>query len=638
MVKRGSFCGSCCLLVMISVGIGLCQDQEIDVRAKRYYTLLEKRPGSVQLFDRFYDAWLDTSTLEALEEYLNSQLATNPNVTHHLVLASFFERQGKHVESLRLYREAAERDPENGEVLYLKAQAELRTLDFDSAISDLERARTLQLSGDLSEKCAKLLGKLYVRTTQNDKAQAVWQQLLQDNPQDEDLYEDLIELQLAEGLYEGAIATSDQLLAITKDSYEKVMRKLRRGDILQYSGKNEEALTAYASCLSLVGNGTWLEDQITAQIERVFRREDNLSGLREYYAKLIKADAQRLGLRTRLARLLLQMNRHDEALAIYQEILKVTPGDKDNQKAYVAALSKARQFGKAIDLLTQMHQQHANDRELLIQLAELYQQNKQGEQAAQALETFVTQSEKTEYLFLRAGRILERYELADQAEGLYQQLAETFPESLGAKEAYAQFLLRAEKTEAALSLWQEIAHAGDVAMLVRAAQTVSRHNHREQALEWLESQYASYSDDMTYLATLCQIGQRLKQYDKALVWARRQLEISERFSRIKSAVAQVVAVAKRGKQTTDLIDELAAQGTRSIQQTCLLAELYDSVYMSTEADALLAQVGKDHQEMALKQQIRLCRLRRDWSLAAQKTEALLAQTGTRDSLYVRELV
>ncbi len=81
---------------MISVGIGLCQDQEIDVRAKRYYTLLEKRPGSVQLFDRFYDAWLDTGTLEALEEYLNSQLAANPNVTHHLVLASFFERQGKH--------------------------------------------------------------------------------------------------------------------------------------------------------------------------------------------------------------------------------------------------------------------------------------------------------------------------------------------------------------------------------------------------------------------------------------------------------------------------------------------------------------------------------------------------------------
>ena len=108
MVKRGSFCASCCLLVMISVGVALGQDQEIDVRAKRYYTLLSKRPGSAQLFDRFYDAWLDSSTLE----------------------------------SLGIYRAAAERDPENGEVLYLKAQAELRTLDFDGAIADLEKART----------------------------------------------------------------------------------------------------------------------------------------------------------------------------------------------------------------------------------------------------------------------------------------------------------------------------------------------------------------------------------------------------------------------------------------------------------------------------------------------------------------
>jgi len=169
MWKRGPFCASCCFLWLISVGIGLCQDQEIDVRAKRFYTLLSKRPGSAQLFDRFYDAWLDTGTLEALEQYLNSQLAANPSVTNHLVLASYLERQGKHVESLRLYGIVAEQDPENGEVLYLKAQAELRTLDFDSAISDLERARTLQLSGDLSEKCGKLLGKLYVRTTQNDR-------------------------------------------------------------------------------------------------------------------------------------------------------------------------------------------------------------------------------------------------------------------------------------------------------------------------------------------------------------------------------------------------------------------------------------------------------------------------------------
>ena len=102
MWRRGPFCASCCFLWLIAVGIGLCQDQEIDVRAKRYYTLLSKRPGSAQLFDRFYDAWLDSSTLEALERYLNGQLANNPNVTHHLVLASFFERQGKQVESLRL--------------------------------------------------------------------------------------------------------------------------------------------------------------------------------------------------------------------------------------------------------------------------------------------------------------------------------------------------------------------------------------------------------------------------------------------------------------------------------------------------------------------------------------------------------
>jgi hypothetical protein len=62
----------------------------------------------------------------------------------------------------------------------------------------------------------------------------------------------------------------------------------------------------------------WNRGSFCAQIARVFSREDNLAGLRDFYATLIEADAQRIGLKQRLARLLLQMNRHEEALPLYQ--------------------------------------------------------------------------------------------------------------------------------------------------------------------------------------------------------------------------------------------------------------------------------------------------------------------------------
>ncbi len=96
--------------------------------------------------------------------------------------------------------------------MYQKASVEARILDFDSAISDLQEADKSCKDKDLRIKIIKLLGKLYIRTGKKDSATEMWDKLIQSNPDDEDIYEDMIELQISEGLYEQAIDTSDKLL------------------------------------------------------------------------------------------------------------------------------------------------------------------------------------------------------------------------------------------------------------------------------------------------------------------------------------------------------------------------------------------------------------------------------------------
>ena len=252
------------LLCLFScVGIGAEQE---DAPAVRYFSLLQEQPGNSYLFDRFYNTWLDTKTVEQLEAFLKANLEQDPKLAGRLLLAFFYERQGRDSQALAVFRDKTPLGAVTAEYLFYKAKAEARNLSFEQAISDLLAARKLPCVDEIAEKTGQLLGELYVRTNQKDKAAALWKQLLASGNENLALYEDLIELQVKEGLFDDALKTCDELISLTKDPYKAVMRRLRKGDVYQYKSETQRALDVYAETLEMVGQGSWLENQICAQI------------------------------------------------------------------------------------------------------------------------------------------------------------------------------------------------------------------------------------------------------------------------------------------------------------------------------------------------------------------------------------
>ena len=166
-------------------------------------------------------------------KFLTQRADKSNQTADRLLLAYFHAKQGDDVKALEQFRAALKNDPGNAEAWYQKAVVEARTLDFDAAIADLETALKSQPDAKTKITIAKFQGRLFVRNRQTDKALAVWQQLLEANPKDEDLYEDIIELQISEGLYDQAAELSEQLIAQTTDKYNQVVRRVRLGDIYQ---------------------------------------------------------------------------------------------------------------------------------------------------------------------------------------------------------------------------------------------------------------------------------------------------------------------------------------------------------------------------------------------------------------------
>ncbi|MBN1974102.1 MAG: hypothetical protein JW787_10720 [Sedimentisphaerales bacterium] len=648
------------VIVFFLISTAICQSQKPDPRAEKYFNLLIQNPVGDYLYDSFYDAWLDTGTVESLETFLKQYSKDSSGSTGSLLLAYFYERQGKDSEALEFYQKAAEtgKTP-NPDLLYQKASLEARLLDIESAISDLNTAadyieKTAKNSAQVAElniKIGKLLGRLYIRNDKKEDAAKTWEKLIQTYPDDEDLFEDLIELQLSEGLYEQALETSDRLLKKTKDNYKLVMRQLRKADIYQYSGKSEQALDLYAKTLELVGQGTWLENQICSQIERVFRREDNIRALREFWEKFIEAEPQRISIKKRFGQLLLQFGEFDEALNLFQEIVRITPGEKQNQQTYINALKSTSQTEKAVEMMKQLCQRNPDDRELLIELADLYYLNRDAQAVIETLEAFLDKSDKSEYVFLRVARLLENYGYKEKTLEVFEKLLAQAPDSLTAKEAYAEILYRYDQKEKALEIWDKIALTGDMQTLLRIAKIAGTRGFEESSLSWLEARYDEFENDISFLYQLCEEAIRQGLYEKSLPWLQKQLLMSDRISLIQASVKQRLLIEKNKGTIEKTISELKSQKQRTIQETCLLSELLEYCHLSDEAQSVLGEFIPDannsntqdtrrnaHHEIALQQKIHLFSAGRQWDKAAECTKELIELKGTHESSYVRELI
>jgi len=92
MIKRNK-----CIFLLMSFSFlcGFSPAQQENTKPEKYFSLLQERPDDSYLYDRFYNAWLDTGTIEQLESFLKANLDKNNNTANRLLLAFFYERQGR---------------------------------------------------------------------------------------------------------------------------------------------------------------------------------------------------------------------------------------------------------------------------------------------------------------------------------------------------------------------------------------------------------------------------------------------------------------------------------------------------------------------------------------------------------------
>ena len=413
--------GSPALLIPISCIVAPAAfAQEAPEKALKYHEALLKRPHNAALFDRFFGAWIDEQPVETLEAFLNAR-ALAQGGQEWTVLATYQLRRGKEEEALTALGKGIGALPDDAALPMERAKLRLRRLDFDGARADLTKVSAGK-DEVLALEAAKLTGKSWLREGKTEEAIKAWDAVLAAHPGDEDLLEDLVETAAAESETAQALIYADKLIAVSSDPYQKTLRMLRRGDLMAQAGRHDDAVGAYSAIFNQVGEGSWLEREVLAQIEKVFRKQDRLDDLTAQLKKLAETYPQRLLIHRQLAKLEAAQGEADAAIGRFREVLKRSPGDKELRDEFVRLLGDGERFDDAAAELEKLIELSPTDSGLYLQVAAMRFRQSKPELVLAALNKAYDLLGKDEGNGIRIAGLMLQYQLKDPGEALLKEL------------------------------------------------------------------------------------------------------------------------------------------------------------------------------------------------------------------------
>lgn len=542
-------------------------------KALKYYAALLKRPQNAALFDRFFGAWIDEQPVEKLEAFLVSRAEKNGG-QEWSVLARYQLRQGQEDNALASLAKAIAAEPDDTALPMARAKIRLRRMEFDAARADLAKV-TAGKDEALALEAAKMVGKSWLRQGKSAEAVKAWDALLAAHPGDEDLLEDLVESAAADGETAQALIYVNQLIAASADPYKKTLRAMRRGDLLAQAGKNDEAVEAYAATLAQVGEGSWLEREVLAQIEKVFRKQDRLSDLAGELKKLADANPRRLLIQRQLAKLEAAQGEADSAIGRFREVLKRSPGDRELREEFVRLLVDGERFDDAVTELEKMIEMAPADAELQLQLASLRSRQGKPEAVLATLKKAHELLGKDEGSAIRISSLMFQYALPDAGEALLKETIALPGAGPAPAEALAAQYARLNRRPEALELLKKVGASDEVDVVIRAASSISALGESLAAFEILTAKAAKFASEPRFLAAIAQTALAANKPADAVTDVVKLVRLSKQTAEIGENIGLANRVLVAADQVLKWRKTLEEQTTRTPAETCLLAELLE---------------------------------------------------------------
>ncbi|QIF03040.1 tetratricopeptide repeat protein [Roseimicrobium sp. ORNL1] len=599
------------LLLLALLPLGRVQAQEQPSAATspptaevlKYHDMLRRRPQTGVVFDRFMGAWLATGSRDTLREFLlKASDAADAMAADHLILALYYSSSGQDAEALKACERAAQKAPDEPLIHLRTAEIANRLKDWDTALTALTRASQLGLTGESDIRATRLQTDTLWRLGRASEAKDVFHKLIERHPDESSLREELVDMLVENGLKPEAAIESRTLVDLTKDPFEKAMRRLRLADLLLDLRKVPQARTELDLTLAQSGTDFWLEGEALDRMERLYRRSGDVPGFATKLAELAKQHTNRVAIVRRQMRILTEIGKPMDASALAAALLERTPGRQDVREDYINLLEYQGNIREAVQQAEELLRQQPGDSALMLRLAGLHGRNGSPDRTRALVEQFLNQSPDDEGALLLAGRLLERLGLDDAAHDLYEKWMSSHPQDPLAGLSLAALLHRKGDVPDAIALWRKLAAQGDLSAASQIATAAANRGEDLAAFEILKAREQEFINDLRVLTQACNLALQARQETSCVRWLRRYAQLVKDPGELQRLATLTGGMLNRQNIRKLLLDDFAKTPASGISDGLLLAfahefttpeNAYDERQAGMhKADELLAQVWK----------------------------------------------
>lgn len=342
------------LTALLAAGLPAQEVELTQEIADRYEQMLLRSPEPGTAFDRVTE-WYATEGggLERLEERWEGAAAGEgePASTYLLLRGLLAERQREPDRARDLYQQALRQSEDPVPAGKRLARLETQEGRFDAAVTAYE---AILASGSLQAidriDFLRELALLHQRAFAQEKALAVWEQAVEEFPEDRFVIEGAGEAFLEAGEYERAEQLFAKLAAAASDDpFRRIAAVLRRARAMELGGKPAEAVALYDAALAETSEGSWLQREIRTRIEELFRRRDDLPGLLSYYEARVAEYPRDVEAFAAQSLVLGELARSRESVDALRKATELAPARDDLQVALARLLADQGDLDAAIE-------------------------------------------------------------------------------------------------------------------------------------------------------------------------------------------------------------------------------------------------------------------------------------------------
>ncbi|HRJ72913.1 MAG TPA: tetratricopeptide repeat protein, partial [Terrimicrobiaceae bacterium] len=476
---------------VILIGRAPADQETTQAIADRYEQLLLASPQSGAPFDRVIE-WYATQGggLESLQKRWKESAASGGEQRRsYQILSGLLAERLRLPEEARGFYQAAMTEGDAAAAARLLAVLETTEGRFDAAAKAYEAALASESLAAVDRmELMRSLALLHQRAFADDKALAVWRDAVKRFPGDPYVLEEAGEAFLAAGAYEEARTAFTQLKdASARDPFRRVAASLRLARTAELESKADDAVRIYELALEDTSDGSWINREVRARIEELFRRKDDLPGLLSYYERRTKAvpqDAQSLAAH---AAVLDDLGRPDEALEKLTAATKLAPENTALRLDLIRSLSGKGRTAEALAEAETLARPAEAPPEVLVVLGNLhwaaYETSKSDVDRAAAMAAWrrIAPDDSNDLARMaQLAEILAAHDQLDEAVAQWQRIVTQSPQSADARQRIAEVQKKRGDKAAALSTLAGLTAGQDAA--AEEYLTLAR---IQEKMEWL---------------------------------------------------------------------------------------------------------------------------------------------------------